>query len=321
MDLELALKFIEKANSGLSLNTLVFCKPSRIYIVDACKHGFGGWCADGSAWCLVIPKHLRNRAHINLLEFMAHVIPIWMDIMEGRISNQDCVLVKGDSWTTSGWLRRSNFRETDKSTVDWMAKKEVGRKLANLVLEAEAVLYRQWMAGEFNVIADSLSRDSLFLNPDSHKFFLETLLPFQLPDYFHLKVVPQEIVSFISSTLALLPENEQRWKEPRPSEILLGSVGKDFCQKSECKSIYSLKECLHSRKTSCSALSHKLLEKLPSLQETLTSWSKAQCLPPSHMWHRPSGQTTGKITDWTQMVRCASSSTNNVEDTRTWMKM
>ena len=139
MDLELALQFIKKANSGLSLNTLVFRKPSRIYIVDACKHGFGGWCADGSAWCLVIPKHLRNRAHINLLEFMAHVIPIWMDIMEGRISNQDCVLVKGDSWTTSGWLRRSNFRETDESTVDWMAKQEVGRKLANLVLEAEAV--------------------------------------------------------------------------------------------------------------------------------------------------------------------------------------
>ena len=60
MDLELALQFIKKANSGLSLNTLVFRKPSRIYIVDACEHGFGGWCADGSAWCLVIPKHLRN---------------------------------------------------------------------------------------------------------------------------------------------------------------------------------------------------------------------------------------------------------------------
>ena len=177
------------------------------------------------------------------------------------------------------------------------------------------------MAGEFNVIADSLSRDSLFLNPESHKFFLETLLPSQLLDYFHLKVVPQEIVSFISLTLALLPENEQWLDVPKPSKILLKSIGKDFCQKLECKSIYSLKECLHSRETLCSALLHKLSEKLPSLQETLTSLLKAQCLPPSHMWHRPSGQTTRMIPDWTQMVRCASSSTNNVEDTRTWMKM
>ena len=42
-------------------------------------------------------------------------------------------------------------------------------------------------------------------------------------------------------------------------------------------------------------------------------------MPPSHTYHRPSGQTLGKTQDWTQMVRLASSSKSNSEDTKTWI--
>ena len=51
------------------MNNMVFRKPNRIYIGDASEHRLGSMCVkNGKAWRFLIPKHLRDRAHINLLE-------------------------------------------------------------------------------------------------------------------------------------------------------------------------------------------------------------------------------------------------------------
>ena len=53
-----------------------------MYINDASEHGLGGFATYGCSWVYVIPIPLRGRAHINLLEVLAQVISIWIDIEE-----------------------------------------------------------------------------------------------------------------------------------------------------------------------------------------------------------------------------------------------
>ena len=88
-DLKLAKTFIQKAYEGVNLNLITFCSPDRIYINDASEHGLGGFSIHGRAWSWRIPEHLQGRAHINLLEFLAQLISIWIDIEEGTTQTFD----------------------------------------------------------------------------------------------------------------------------------------------------------------------------------------------------------------------------------------
>ena len=107
----------------------------------------------------------------------------------------------GDSTTAMGWLKRSNFKEKDEDDNEWLVKQQVARKLANLVLESDTMLYQQWFKGEFNTVSDSLSRDCYFLSHKLHSNFLKKSVPSQLPSNFHIKPVPTEISCFITLIL------------------------------------------------------------------------------------------------------------------------
>jgi hypothetical protein len=109
-DLELWLKILQKANTGISLNLLTYRAPNKLYWSDACEYGLGGFSSGGKAWRWHIPEELQHRAHINLLEFMAEIACIWDDILEGNIQTQDCILAFGDSTTAMGWIHKSKYR-------------------------------------------------------------------------------------------------------------------------------------------------------------------------------------------------------------------
>ena len=64
--------------------------------------------------------------------------------------------------------------ESDKS---WEVKQDLGRHLANLVLDANIVLYKQWLRGHDNLVADSLSRENYYLNANTHNNFLHKCIP------------------------------------------------------------------------------------------------------------------------------------------------
>ena len=140
-DLTIALDFIEQAHSGISVNLLTFCTPNIVHIGDTSEHGLGAFACHGRAWRFSTPDHLRGRSHINLLEFLTQVVSIWIVIIEGTVSKQDCILCMGDSTSAMGWLRRSNVREKNGSDKEWEVKQSVARKLARLVLDSETVLY------------------------------------------------------------------------------------------------------------------------------------------------------------------------------------
>ena len=314
-DLRLSLIFLRKAEAGVSMNLITFRSPDKIYINDASEHGLGGFATHGRAWRWHIPSELQGRAHINLLEFLAQLISIWIDIIEGTTKAQDCLLGMGDSTAAMGWLRRSNFREAEESDNEWLVKQDVARKVAEVVLQADAVLYRQWFRGEDNVVADSLSRDCFFLSPIAHEHFLFQTTPSQLPRNFKILPVPAEIDCFISSTLARLPVQQLRCKPQKPSDLARSKIGALSSIASDWKNQSILTDSPNSNKTYSWQRSHKLSEKHPSLEALTNLWWKAQSVPPSHMWLRPSGQTTGRTPDWTLTVKCASSSRSNCEPT------
>lgn len=315
-DARLWLKFIRIAGEGISMNLLTFRKPNNIIIGDACEHGLGAFNTKGRGFSWMIPEHLRGRAHINLLEFITQVIQIWADILEGRIKEGDCILAMGDNTSSMGWLRRSNFRAKDESDMDWFVKQQVARKLAEVVLQIKAMLYSQWFKGDWNVGTDSLSRDGLYLTHSSHVFMLRHYASKQVPEKFFIKPLPSVIVSFVCSILEQLPVKTQRLIKPKPSELLLGVAGTLSSSLSDLQNKFSSMECQDSKRTSSCPLSLKQFEKLPSLDKIENIWWKEQSTPPSHTYHRPSGQTLGKTQDWTQTVRLASSSKSNLEDTR-----
>ena len=309
-DFRLAEQFLIRARDGVNMNLITFRKPTLIYINDACEHGIGGFATHGRAWTWVLPLNLRGRAHINLLEFLAQIVSIWIDIIEGKTKPLDCLLGMGDNTASMGWLRRANFRELNESDKEWYAKQQAARQLATLVLQTNTVLYRQWFRGADNDLADSLSRDSMYLPHRSHKLFLSQTLPSQIPNNFHIAPPPKEILSFISSILLLLPVQQQRLVAPKPSELLRSKTGLISSQGWKFNPCFS-KISQNSNKIYSCRHSHKPHERPPSLKEIEENWWKAQSVPPSRMWHRPSGQTTGRTPDWTVMGSSASSSKNN----------
>ena len=315
-DLSLARSFLSRAHDGVSMNLLTFRAPDIVHIGDASEHGMGAFASHGRAWRLEIPDYLQGRAHINFLEFLTQVISVWIDIIESTSEDEDCILCMGDSTTAMGWLRRSNFKQAEESDIEWEIKQNVARKLATLVLDAKQVLFKQWFKGELNVVADSLSRDLYFLSPKTHENFLNIVAPSQLPQNFQIKAVPEEIYSFIISTLEQLPVKELRLKPQKASELARGNVGILSSIASASSAHLSSMACPNSSQTSSCQPSPKQSGKQLSHQEIVDIWWKERSVPQSHMWHRPSGQTIGTTPDWTETVRLASSSKNKCEDTR-----
>ena len=109
-DLHLHKRFLLVAKSGISMNLLTYRKPTHIYRSDACPFGLGGYSATGQAWRWYIPKILRFRATINMLEHLAAVICPWVDLIENNLPHYSCILAMTDSTTAAGWLRKSNFQ-------------------------------------------------------------------------------------------------------------------------------------------------------------------------------------------------------------------
>ena len=204
---------------------------------------------------------------------------------------------------------------------EWAIKQDIARKLADIIMDKDACLYSQWFAGSQNVATDSISRDGIFLSCDSHVAMLKHYIPKQTPANLVLKPLPNEITSWIGSMLRRMPVQTQRLAKPKPSELLLGVVGTTSSSKSAFLAKYSSTDSPNSARTLSSRHLLKQCERQPSVDEIRQFWYNRLSSPPSHIWHRPSGQATGQTLDWTLTARLASSFKNNGEDTRTLTKI
>ena len=115
------------------MTLLTYCSPTHVYRSDACKHGIGGFSAEGKARRWKILDKLLSQAHINLLEFLGSIVCIWLDILDKDTPPESCLLAMGDSTTAIGWLKKSNLEEVDEEDTDTTAKILAFRWLARLV--------------------------------------------------------------------------------------------------------------------------------------------------------------------------------------------
>jgi hypothetical protein len=208
-DLKLWLRFLEQAVNGISLNLLTFHHPSHIGRSDASEHGIGGFSATtGIAWRWEIPLTLRWRATLNVLEYLAGYITLWMEIHVGKAPNGSCFLSQTDSTSAAGWLRKSNFDDRDPLHLD------IAQETAELIMSHDSCLYSQWFHGKLNEVADSLSRDHHLSDTD-----LLTLLhhniPEQVPEDFKIYPLPPSIELKIMTWLCSLPPAMQSPAAPQ----------------------------------------------------------------------------------------------------------
>ena len=288
-DLELWLTFLSQAYDGISLNLISFRQPTHIYMTDSCEFGLGGFSSKGKAWRWKIPENLLGRAHIGLLEFLAEVVAIWLDIIDGDIGEEDCALSMGDSSNGIGWMHKSNFFEEGETSIDQTAKLKTARKLAKITIVAKLKLYGQWFPGIDNIIPDILSRD-WHLSDDELLSLLTHLFPSQLHPNFRLVKLPSEIDSFLCSVLQDMPYNKERRKTHKPSGFTLGGSGNSSCPPSASKAMTSWHHLMNGTGKSYASHSVKPSEKrLSVLDSRNLLLLRTRSEIPSEMWHRPSG--------------------------------
>eukprot|EP00956_Cyclotella_meneghiniana_P001492 scaffold1687_cov40-Cyclotella_meneghiniana.AAC.3 len=198
-DCRLLQLYLQRAHEGISMNSLVPQKPSIVYRSDSCPHGLGGYSSNGRAWRWYVPEELLYRATNNLLEHIASIITVWIDVIEGTLQPEDCILSMTDSSTSEGWHKKTNFK-TDPVEADCEfdpeeaeVRTEICRQFAELCVKNKLVHHVQWFAGKQNDVSDALSRDD-----DRSDEELTRLLylhcPEQMPQHFEIAPLPQEIL-------------------------------------------------------------------------------------------------------------------------------
>ena len=297
-DLRLHLEFIQKASIGTSINNLVHRTPSHVYYADSCPFGMGGYSARGRAWRFYIPPSLRSTHTNNLLEFIAQIVCIWIDALEGNLPPLSCCLGCSDSSSSVGWMFRSNFDPHTKPIHE-----HCSRHMARILMEYNSTLYSQHQRGKHNLFADILSRWH-FLTTSELTIFLRTKFSTQLPTTFRISPLPNEISSWIISTLLRLQKQTQSQMGRTKTETGHGDDGSPGWTEWASTETPTYKGLRYLKRYDwLQVLQSASVEANTVLQDTREHWSLARSARPSHVWRRPFRTTTKAIPDFRPMEK------------------
>jgi hypothetical protein len=288
-DLHFMINVIKIAHSGISLNIIVYRRPTHVYRSDSCPAGLGGYSDSGFAWRYYLPPHLQFRATNNLLEHLAAIITPWIDIIKGRLQSGDCALSMTDSTTSEGWLRKTNFSELGDNPLQATVRLEAARTHAMHYMTLGIREYSQWFKGEANVVADALSRDNDRSDEELTNIF-RTHCPSQIPQHFEIQPLPNEITSWLTALLQKLPANPQYNEKHTRTKLGRGTGGQPTAVGSDSPT-HSSPTSLAPQKSNYSVPLPWLCAKRDFQDHLMTDWLMAQSQVPSHMYVRPSGST------------------------------
>jgi hypothetical protein len=310
MDLSLLQSFLDYAKEGISLNNIVFRRPTHIYRSDASEFGIRGYnLISGKAWRFEIPTDCHLQTTLNSLEFIACMITIWIDMLSGNIEYELCILSQTDSSTAAGWLRKSNFTDSG----DEIVQMTTARHLANLTIQHKCCLYSQWFPGDENVVSDALSRDFHLSNTELSNM-ITTFTPKQVPFGIKIQEPAKEISSWLICLLQNQPAKEQWSKVPTRSSLYHGCATETTCLQSDAMTHTSKVFPEHN---AIESWQHLLMHyKKEDLVLELTKPSKQiQSEPPWIMRHRPLSWLTSPTQDWTTKVNLHSFYSDNYKTT------
>ena len=301
-DLHLHLEFIQKASVGTSINNLIHRNPSHIYYADSCPFGMGGYSVMGRAWRFYIPPSLRSTHTNNLLEFIAQIVCIWIDALEGNLAPLSCCLGCSDSSSSVGWMFRSNFDPHTKPIHELCS-----RHIARILMEYNSTLYSQHQRGKHNLFADILSRWH-FLTTTELTILLRSKFSQQLPTTFEISPLPNEISSWITSTLLKLQKRTQSQTGHTKIETGHGDDGSPGWTEWASKETPTYKGLRYLKRSDwLRVLQSASVEANTVLQDTREHWSLARSARPSRVWQRPFRTTTKGTQDYPQMEKQTSS--------------
>lgn len=152
-----------------------------------------------TAWQFAILTRLQIQAlSINLLQILGAIITIEMSILfDTHPSHSPHILAFTDSSSALGWLYHSQ-----------------------LLFKHQASLHSEHIAGEHNVVADSLSCNFHLSNSALTALF-HSHTPTQVPPTFQLQALPKQISCWLVSVLELLMPQTGSLPAPRPSNLAI----------------------------------------------------------------------------------------------------
>jgi len=306
-DLKLWLDFIHQANTGLSINSIVFRLPTIICFSDASEHGIGGYCLNtGLAWHYQFSRIERESFTLNLKEFLASVINGKVHLPLDK-SPHPCLLSVGDSSCAAGWLNKSNFDPTLEPI-----HADVAREHARTIIKHNACEYSQHIPGVTNVVADCLSRDFHL----SHKHLtamLKSANPPYLPQVLTYTPLSQQILSWIGSLARNQPKRKVSPKQPTPSTLAHGISGWTSNATSNFPTpIWTTKTKPPSWTSSVLSCKQYALEHLTQNPSEFLGPLRVR---PSAMWRRPLLQVVGLIQRKTLSEKRTSASSDKQKHT------
>ena len=319
-DLKFHNTILKLAYEGISMNLLTYRKVDILYRSDACPAGLGGYSARGRAWRYYITPELQLRATLNMLEHLASIIGPWIDILENNMPQFSCLLSMTDSTTTQGWLKKSNFKETEKESSEMTAAKlKISREHAIRMMTNNCKDYSQWFPGEENDLADSLSRD-FHLSDENLLSLYFNLIPEQTPTNLKISALPEEITSFLSSMLQTLPDKTQQQEKHKISSLAHGIDGHSSNNNLVWTRTPSSTNSHNAKKRSHSQLSHNKSETESLMRNLETPWLARQSKPPWTTYQRPSETLIKTTHEKTDQETLADFYNNSTRATRIWIR-
>ena len=238
----------------------------------------------GLAWRMKLPDEMIGKLSINLLEFLASVITIYLTLQE--IIGPQKILAYTDSSSALGWLYKASFSETQPM------HDEVARWLASILMEHDSALYSQHIRGIQNFIADSLSRDHHLSNKQLTLLF-KTLLPSQTPQNFVISPLPKEISSWVLSLSRL--STKMQGLLPPPTKSKAGALidGEDSLEVLGLK-MSGWENIVKNNDATLSPHLRGLVDEIVRARQRKLSSRDLQLSPPSRMYARPFGRIYGQ---------------------------
>ena len=228
LDFKLWLKILAEADQGVSLNGLVYRKPTRLGFSDSCPFGKGGFTHGGRGWRLKLSPQLAaygKDVSNNLFEFLGMSITIWLSLIEcheQKLVNK-MILILGDNTCAISWIFKSGLNT---KSIYWEAVLFIARKLAELVINSKNFIDSQHLLGVLNLISDWLSFEGVeriekgqpkvnpiaFDCPDNNVITHQILQSFpQLVPYgFKVCHLPVEILSFAQHAIQIFESSLMR---------------------------------------------------------------------------------------------------------------
>ena len=288
-DLKLWQHFLQRTSQqGISFNNICFTRHNQEILTDASEFGLGGFnTTTGKAWRFEIPIWMRKTMHINLLEFIACTIGIWLEILDSNNKSFLKIQALTDNSSAVGWLYKASFNPKSHHGHDIVA-----RKLAKILIDSETTITSQHTPGRYNVVADSLSRD--FHLPDNQlTLILKSLFPQQAKKNFYItSTLPQEITSWIFSLRHISTKPTGSQSDPERSKTGIFFAGSSSCKDVALK-INSLQNSIRNPKQNCCVRSQKVLEEMNLARQIKQHLQEQQYQPPSATYVRPFGRIYG----------------------------